>query len=181
VAVAYQIDLIDAGHRVISWQGIRREESFHRRNAKKMERIGPSLWAFRPLVDWTAAQVFEAHKAHGIEPNPLYKQGMPRVGCMPCIHCNKEQIREISVRFPEYLDQKAQWETLVSQAAKHGFSTYFHKDISGASGKDYDIYKEQNIAAIIEWSRTGRGGRQLSFLDQFIDGDVCSSSYGLCE
>jgi 3'-phosphoadenosine 5'-phosphosulfate sulfotransferase (PAPS reductase)/FAD synthetase len=42
MAVAFQLDLIDAGHLVLSWQGVRRDESQARRNAKKIERIG--LW-----------------------------------------------------------------------------------------------------------------------------------------
>jgi hypothetical protein len=51
IAVEFQLSLIDVGHRVISWQGIRRDESQNRRNARKIERLGPRLWAFRPLVE----------------------------------------------------------------------------------------------------------------------------------
>ncbi len=35
IAVAFQLDLIDQGYSVVSWQGIRRDESHKRRNAKK--------------------------------------------------------------------------------------------------------------------------------------------------
>lgn len=55
IAVAYQIDMIDVGYQVVSWQGVRRDESLNRRNAKKIERIAPRLWAFRPLVEWWPA------------------------------------------------------------------------------------------------------------------------------
>jgi 3'-phosphoadenosine 5'-phosphosulfate sulfotransferase (PAPS reductase)/FAD synthetase len=40
MAVAVQMELTDAGHKVISWQGIRRNESHNRRNAKLSERVG---------------------------------------------------------------------------------------------------------------------------------------------
>lgn len=107
MAVGYQLDLIDRGYRVVSWQGVRRDESENRKNAKRMERIGPNLWAFRPIVEWTAVQVFARHASHDIEPNPLYRQGMSRVGCMPCINCNKAELREISKRFPEEIGRIA--------------------------------------------------------------------------
>lgn len=36
------------------------------------------------------------------------------------------------------------------------------------------------IEAVIEWANTGRGGRQMTFLADFIEPTVCSSVYGLC-
>ncbi len=98
MAVAFQLDLIDAGHQVLSWQGVRRDESPNRRNAKKIERIGPSLWVIRPLVDWTAMDVFDFCAQFNIQPNPLYTQGMGRVGCMPCINANKEELKRLFVK-----------------------------------------------------------------------------------
>jgi 3'-phosphoadenosine 5'-phosphosulfate sulfotransferase (PAPS reductase)/FAD synthetase len=181
VAVAYQLDLIDAGHRVISWQGIRRDESLSRRNAKKIERIAPRLWAFRPLVDWTAEQVFELHRKAGVEPNPLYMQGMKRVGCMPCINVGKDQIRQIAARFPEHISRIEKWEELVSRAAKRGHSTFFHKvDEKGAS-IDAAIFARNNIRQTIEWARTSRGGRQFDLMADLIEPKACASMYGLCE
>lgn len=71
MAVAYQLDLIDQGYRVISWQGVRREESDSRRNAKRIERMGPRLYAFRPIVDWTAQQVVAYCAKRYVTLNPL--------------------------------------------------------------------------------------------------------------
>ncbi len=64
----------------MSWQGVRRDESLNRRAAKKAERTAPGFWNFRPLVEWIAAQVFALAQPYGIEPKPLYRQGMTRVG-----------------------------------------------------------------------------------------------------
>jgi 3'-phosphoadenosine 5'-phosphosulfate sulfotransferase (PAPS reductase)/FAD synthetase len=98
MAVEFQLGLIDAGHHVISWQGVRRDESQNRAHAKLMERIGPRLWAFRPLVEWKALDVFRYSATKHIQPNPLYRQGMTRVGCMPCINVNKGDLHEIAIR-----------------------------------------------------------------------------------
>jgi 3'-phosphoadenosine 5'-phosphosulfate sulfotransferase (PAPS reductase)/FAD synthetase len=181
MAVSYQLDLLDVGDQVVSWQGVRRDESENRRNAKKIERLGPGLWAFRPLVEWSAAQVFQLAAECGIQPNPLYRQGMGRVGCMPCINVGKAELLQINARFPAHLYEKSGWETLVSKCSKRGFSTFFNKELHGKKSSDRRIHAANRVEAVIEWSRTGRGGRQRDMLSDLIDGDVCSSAYGLCE
>jgi len=65
------------------------------------------------------------HDKHGIKPNPLYKQGMGRVGCMPCIHAKKDEILEISKRFPEEIKRVAEWERLVTQVNVLGAGATF--------------------------------------------------------
>lgn len=179
MAVMFQLELIDAGHQVISWQGVRRDESEARRNAKKIERIGPSLWAFRPIVDWTAMDVFHYLDTQGVEPNRLYYQGMNRVGCMPCINASKEEIREISVRFPYHLSRISDWETKVSACSKRGFSTFFHKT-DDVSGSPATIFSRGKVEQVIEWSKTSRGGRQFNMFADFAELMACASSYGLC-
>lgn len=180
-AVMFQLDLIDDGHQVISWQGVRRDESQNRRNAKKIERLGPNLYAFRPLVDWTALQVFDYCASHRIQPNPLYLQGMNRVGCMPCINCGKEEIRQIMARFPEALTEKDEWERLVSLASKRGFSTFFNKELHAKNYADRRVHESNRIESVIHWAHTSHGGRQLDMLSGLIEPSMCSSSYGLCE
>lgn len=174
IAVSFQLDLVDQGYGVISWQGIRRDESMARRNAKKMERIGPNLWAFRPIVDWTALDVFGYCTRRGLDHNPLYRQGMKRVGCMPCINVGKEELREIAARFPEHIDRIEQWEQLVSQASKRQQSTFF------SAGKD-PMIDIADVRMVVKWAATGRGGRQLDLLDGLADTTACASAYGLCE
>lgn len=162
VAVSFQIDLVDQGHKVISWQGVRRDESLSRRHAKKAERIGPRMYAFRPLVEWSARQVFDYCATKGVQPNPLYKQGMGRVGCMPCINAGKDELREMAVRFPEHLEEKERWERLVGQACKRGFSTFFNKELHEKGGRDSEVSRSNCVQAVVEWA-------------------TCSSAYGLCE
>ena len=181
MAVEYQLELMEAGHRVISWQGVRRDESDARRNAKLYERVGGGLWIFRPIVAWTAQQVFDFARARGIKPNPLYLQNMGRVGCMPCINCRKEELREIAARWPHHLERIADWEWIVGMCCKRGFSTFFTDSHTARDRRE--VFADLNVWARVEWSKTSRGGKQFNLLDELeYDGTGgCSSSYGLCD
>jgi len=178
IAVEHQLALIEAGHIVVSWQGVRRDESINRRNVKRFEPSGGGLYSFRPIADWTAEQVFAYCAAKGVQPNPLYRQGMTRVGCMPCINVRKEELRQIAQRFPEHPARIAEWERLVGAASKRGFST-FMTDAHAASDRR-QVFSDLNIWARIEWSKTTRGGHQYNLLP-LPESSQCSSAYGLCE
>lgn len=179
VAVEFQLGLQEQGHLVISWQGVRRDESAARRNAKQSERVGPGIQAFRPLVCWTAADVFAFCAAHAIKPNPLYLQGAGRVGCMPCINCSKAELRQISQRWPEHPKRIAQWEQVVGACSKRGFSTFFADSHKGKDRRQ--VFADLNVWTRIEWSKTTHGGRQFDLLAQLDEPTACASSYGLCE
>jgi 3'-phosphoadenosine 5'-phosphosulfate sulfotransferase (PAPS reductase)/FAD synthetase len=180
MAVGFQLDLMEAGHRVVSWQGVRRDESQNRRDAKLFERVGGGLWIFRPIVLWTAGQVFAFAAERGLKPNPLYLQDMNRVGCMPCINCSKSELRAIAARFPEHPQRIAEWELIVSACSKRGYST-FMADAHQAKDRRV-VFADLNIWNRIEWSKTSRGGRQFNLLDaEENTGAGCSSSYGLCD
>ena len=103
---------------VETWVGVRADESQARAKLPDREMDDTGTEIFRPILKWTVDDVFAMHRKHGITPNPLYTQGMGRVGCMPCISCNKEELRQISLRFPEEIERVAQWESLIKEAAK---------------------------------------------------------------
>lgn len=183
-----QMPLLDLGQDVVSWQGVRADESPARANLPERDLVGGgpeggSLWNYRPILQWNVAQVFEMHRRHGVDPNPLYKAGMGRVGCMPCIHARKDELREIAQRYPEEIERVAEWERLVSEASKRGCSTFFEADtIPGNSREMAEIrHDTHGIWQAVEWSKTSRGGRQFDLLGGLSDGAMCSSIYGLCE
>lgn len=180
-AVEFQLSLLDQGYTVVSWQGVRRDESANRRNVKTFECLGPGLYAYRPIADWTAEKVFAFHREHNLQPNPLYRQGMGRVGCMPCINAGKDELRQIAARFPDHIDRIAGWERLVSDASKRGHSTFFHKVDESGKAIDSAIFARNNVQQTVEWSRTTRGGRQFDLLAAAVEPTACSSAYGLCE
>ena len=122
------------------------------------------------------------HKKHGVKHNPLYEMGMGRVGCMPCINCRKDELLEISKRFPEAIERVAQWERAVAQASKRRMATFFAAVQSDSQADKKEITLENfGVKTVVEWSKTSRGGVQYDFLRVDSDGPVCSSVYGLCE
>ena len=165
-----------------SWQGVRADESVRRRQLPQRE-IGDFCEIYRPILHWSARDVFALLKNRGIQPNPLYLQGMSRVGCMPCMHSRKSELREIAVRFPEEVQRVAEWERLVSEVSKRGASTFFAADTDPVVATN-DIasisYRTHGIHKVIEWAKTARGGRQYDWLDT-PQPNLCSSAYGLCE
>ena len=174
----YVIDpLLDEGNVVRSWQGVRADESLARSKLPVNEHVEPGLLVYRPILHWTAEQVFELHRQRGVRWNPLYEQGMTRVGCMPCIHSRKDEIREIAARFPEEIKRVGEWEDLVSDVSKRGLASFFS---SGKTTRDYSETDCFPIATVVEWSRTKRGGKDVDPA-ALEEPKVCSSIYGLCE
>jgi len=168
---------------IVSWQGVRADESPARAKLPEREMGEHEIEIYRPILHWTAEQVFDCIKSAGLEPNPLYKLGMSRVGCMPCIHARKSEVAEIARRFPEEVSRVAEWESIVSRVSKRGNSTFFHArtDPTVATKINEEINQETHgIHAIADWAKTARGGRQYDLLAS-EDVPMCSSAYGLCE
>lgn len=187
---------------VIQWLGVRRNESLNRRNAPMWQTVQTpglhSMRFYRPIIHWSAENVFSYAAAHGVDPNPLYLQGMGRVGCFPCINASKKELRAIALRFPEAFEKIQAWEAVVKVASKQGVATFFSADttpdgaalarrVSGIA--DNDARATARAAApwprakeVAAWAATDRGGRQMNWLlDAEDDGVSCSSQYGLCE
>jgi 3'-phosphoadenosine 5'-phosphosulfate sulfotransferase (PAPS reductase)/FAD synthetase len=171
--VEFQMSFVDDGYKVWAWQGIRRDESHNRRNAKRLEHSGAGLYAYRPIVDWTAQQTVDFVRSRGVKLNPLYSQGMSRVGCMPCINAAKPEIAEIAERFPAHIARIAEWERLVGQASKRQEASFFPDH-----DRDAHLMK-RGIYNVVEWAKTSRGGLQRKL--NLIDSPACASAYGLCE
>jgi len=164
------VPILETGNHVVSWQGIRANESLSRSKMGETEETPEGYTIYRPILNWDVYDVFKQHDKHGIEPNPLYKQGMGRVGCMPCINSKKEELYEIARRFPEEIERVARWEEIVSKASKRGSATFFTSDDRG-----------HGIHDVVEWSKTTYGGVQYDLLKLMEEVPMCSSQYGLCE
>lgn len=180
--------LIAEGKRVITWQGVRAQESKDRAALAEWEEgfdIGPNLSIYRPILTWTHDEVFALAKRHGIKPNPLYQQGCRRVGCMPCVNVNKAELAEIFTRWPEEISRVAEWERIVAQCSRRGNAAFFHSgmDPMKAETDGANVTLESHgIEAYRDWALTTRGGRQLDMFGVMNDRTVCSSVYlGVCE
>lgn len=161
---------------VWSWQGVRRDESANRRNAMGHEDLGARLWAHRPIAGWTAQQTVDfVVKVHGVKLNPLYEQGMSRVGCMPCINASKAELAEISRRFPEHVQRIAEWESIVGDVSRKGLASFFPSPDDGRG----DL-RGRDIVSYVKWAKTFHGGR-VTDPKWEEPAAACASSYGLCE
>lgn len=182
--VEYALELIEQYGTVWSWQGIRLDESHSRRTrlqgsgacVKSFEVNGGGLYTYRPILRWTAMDVFDAHRAAGLKPNPLYMMGANRVGCMPCINSGKDEILNISKRFPQHIERIAEWEFICGQASQRSSATFF-----ASPGTNDGAYERGNVRQVVEWSKTQRGGTKYDMFRVLDEGSGCSSSFGLCE
>lgn len=180
----YAMELIEHFGNVWSWQGIRLDESHSRRSrlqgsgacVRSFEVVGGGLSIMRPILRWTASDVFNAHRAWSVEPNPLYLLGADRVGCMPCINAGKDEILNISKRWPEHIERIAEWEQLVGMTSKRQNATFFP-----SPGDNETAYQRGNVRQIVEWSKTQRGGKLIDLFRVHEAPSACASSFGLCE
>lgn len=181
---------------LISWRGVRADES--KKRSQMLEKdVEFGFWEpeptghliYRPILKWTVEDVFAMHDKHGVKHNPLYEMGMSRVGCMPCIHARKTELRAIATRCPEELDRTAEWEKKVAEVSRSSsMGTFFAcsktPHLVGVDEKK-DL-ERSTIASVKEWALTSRGGRQFDLLT-WLEGEdeegptSCSSVYGLCE
>jgi phosphoadenosine phosphosulfate reductase len=67
---------------------LRRDQSPSRANLQEAEPFrlptGTMIRRVAPLAAWTAKDVWQYAKAHGLELMPLYDQGYTSIGCEPC-------------------------------------------------------------------------------------------------
>lgn len=175
----YLLSQMGEGWAVESWRGIRRDESANRKDALDRERVAEGYEIVHPIASWSAQQTIDYVLGQGVKLNPLYAQGMHRVGCMPCINCSKDELLEISKRFPQHIEKIQEWERLVSLAAKRGWTTFFADSLREGETNE-QIFQRMQIAERVRWAETARGGRQADFIRQALS-PACSSVYGLCE
>lgn len=151
------------------YAGVRADESQDRANLpEKQWDTFFDCELVRPLITWKKGECFRFLADHGEEVNPLYRLGFNRVGCAPCINANKGDVREWAARFPGMIDKVRTWEKSVGK-------TFFAPIVPEL--------RINWVDEVVAWSRTERGGKQLSLPFVEIDAEKksCTSKYGLCE
>lgn len=164
----------DQGVKPVNAVGIRADESAARAQQVAVEEQDEAT-VWRPLLQWDEAQVRAVHAEHGVRPNPLYLQGASRVGCWPCIHARKHELRHLAAVAPERLAHIAGLEqrvTALRQAAnpEAAEATFFKSRVAGVP--------KQQIPAIIEWATT-KDGELIDDIED-IEEQGCMR-WGLCE
>lgn len=180
------VRLLYEGFDVISVSGVRADESDDRANLPEWDYSGTLLChQWRPLISWSLDEVIAIHKRHQFPLNPLYSMGAKRVGCWPCIMSQKEEIRNIAIRFPERIDEirraEEQFERLYGR-----YSSFFPASTVPERFRTKPFQLDDgswiNIATIddvVRWSMTGKGARG-SYLDDEIREPISCKS-GFCE
>lgn len=154
---------------VVSWQGVRADESFARRDLPGFQQLNErrgDYYVSRPLIEWTIHDVWAMLKRHRLPRNPLYDHGMTRVGCLPCIFSRKSELRIMAERFPEAVDRIEAWEHAVALASKHEnpIATWFPAiRRPGVEKQAINTYRH-GIRDAADWAKTSRGGRQYDLL-----------------
>lgn len=122
----------------------------------------------RPIFNWTAQQVIEYILDNGLDPNPLYKLGMKRVGCFPCIMGGLQEVHQIAERFPERIAEIAEHEKRIG-------SSFFSAD------KIPSKYYSGKIPLITDVVLYAKGKYDAGQLFDEMTATSCMSYYGLCE
>lgn len=179
----------ERGVDVINAVGIRAQESASRARFAEWEwsdTFDCEVW--RPLLGWSEEDVIAIHRRHGLKPNPLYLMGASRVGCWPCIHARKSEIRMLAERDPSRVDvirgledevgaasaarHEARGETI--ESAGHQQPHFFQAPLRDADGGR----PMWPIDRVVAWSKTSRGGRHLELFSDPSDG---CARWGMCE
>ena len=154
--------------------GIRREESAARSKMPErnfdMDYYG--CWINRPLINWSADDVFNIHKKYNVEPNPLYKLGFSRVGCFPCVMCRHAEIRRIAEKFPERIEKIKQLETDLDRS-------FFPPDYIPkrfCSGRDEEGNKFPFVEDVVKYL-----AKDIEQVEMFEEPQSCMSYYNICE
>jgi len=153
--------------------GVRAEESA-KRSKLKITHEQDECTTWRPILNLKESEVIQIHKRHKIQPNPLYLRGMRRVGCYPCIHSTKQEIRLLAEQEPERVEYLIDLESRVNKHFEHKEKkdplTFFGPKRS----------KQRNtVSEVVEWSRTDRKGEEIDDVDR-LENQGCVT-WGLCE
>ncbi|MFN8682570.1 phosphoadenosine phosphosulfate reductase family protein [Paracoccus sp. P2] len=185
--------LLNAGISVVDWIGERADESPVRAKKPPIQSMrhppGARNVLYRPIFRWTAAEVFSISDRHGLRHNPLYRMGMSRVGCSACIMVRKRELRLWAMRFPAKVARVRAWERLVGLVSRRTAALGTPASLLPAPTVPGDPadHGRATIDKAIDWSRTGRGGRNYDLLIELErreaedGGLLCDSEYGLCE
>lgn len=151
----------------------------------------------RPLLTWALKDVWDIHERYGVKRNPLYEQGMTRVGCYPCVLCAKQEIGNIALHDPERIDFIEKMEAEVGEVSARGSATMFSPDTiplrfrskPWTNPKTGEVVYLSTIRDVAAWGKTSAELYHLSsegelFPDhenEEVEARFCPSTLGLCE
>lgn len=130
----------------------------------------------RPIFDWSSEKTIKYILDFGLKPNLLYYLGFKRVGCFPCIMCNKQEIKNIINNNPEVIES-------IKEAEKKIGSTFFPPNYLPKRYMTKTDEKTGINVPIIEnvIKYTMDKNNNLDLFDDDNKKNICSSFYNICE
>lgn len=113
--------------RVLLCTGERREESPRRARKPAFERIervsrrGRTVDLWRPILDWSLAQVWTRIRASGRAPHYAYDLGMQRLSCSFCVFGSKADLLAAKAARPELYRRYVELEQAMGHTFRHRF------------------------------------------------------------
>lgn len=178
-------------------QGIRAAESEHRATLpawqppdKEFEHAGLKMKSaydcpiWRPIIKFSADNVFDIHRKHDMPWNPLYELGASRVGCFPCIFARKSELKAMFDLDPELLPRMREYEAAVAAVSKRDAASIFSPNKTPPDFHDRVYVSPEgvratypSIDAVYRWA-CNPDQQEFEF-----EGEApsCMSQYGLCE
>lgn len=129
----------------------------------------------KPLLTWSARDVFAIATKYGIEANPLYKMGAARVGCFPCVMV---QLRELKA-LAQYQEQWVEIKRRVLMVEQKVGSSFFPPNYipkrfqTGRTEEGKSFPWGNDVFRYVE----GTTENQMPLLER----RSCMSVYNLCE
>lgn len=156
--------------------GVRADESFSR--SQLPERAFADYYKcdlVRPLIKWSAEDCFNLMKKHNIEPNPLYRMGMKRVGCMPCIMVSKKELKNIIQQFPDVIEKIKEIEAKVGRTF---FPPNYIPDRFCSRRDEKTGVMVPTVEDVVKY--VSDDPNQIKMFDE-PEGETCMSYYSICE
>jgi hypothetical protein len=129
-------------------------------------------------------------KKYNIEPNPLYKMGMKRVGCMPCIMAGHSEIKNIIKQFPDVIIKIKELENKLGRtffppkyipdrycSCSQEVEVSIFDDNGKRVGRKKELRYFPTVDDVVKYVQDDPN--QLTMLDQ--EGEHCMSYYSICE
>lgn len=152
--------------------GLRRQESAAR--AKLAEREWSDFYdceVWRPLLDWSVADVAAEHHRAGVPLHPLYHAGAERVGCWPCVNASKRELALVAEMAPERI---AEIRALEAEMGVTMFTRDRRAEKARTGGPSVEPV---GIDDVVSWARTTRGGSQFALFQP----PMGCARWGVCD
>jgi phosphoadenosine phosphosulfate reductase len=94
--------------------GLRRDETEHRDDLRKVERLEGMPVKINPIVRWTADDIWDYITTYNVPYNTLYDKGFVSLGCEPCTRACSWGRFERAGRWPDREDKECGMHTIES-------------------------------------------------------------------